>query len=207
MNLPIAFASFASAGVEFLETAAIAYALGRTGYPREAIIGTMLGALLVLIPAVFVWPLFRRIPIHIFELAVGVMLLWLGLSWCMKSIRRKLHHQRAGWIQDPLRRYKRHIESTPTRFSYFNALIMTKSAAVEGFEVCMIVTAMALASGAWLSALAGAVMALIATVSVVFSLHGKLQRVPEVSMKLWAGAVLSMIGMFWVYEGLEKWIS
>ncbi len=207
MNLPIAFASFISAGIEFMETAAIAYALGKTGYPREAIIGTILGTLLVLIPAVFVWPLFRLIPIHFFELAVGVMLLWLGLSWCMKSIHRKLHHQRAGWIQDPLRGYKRYIETTPTRFSYFTALIMTKSAAIEGFEVCMIVTAMALASGNWLSALVGAFMALLATVSVVFSLHGKLQRVPDVSLKLWAGVVLSMIGMFWVYEGLEKWIS
>jgi uncharacterized membrane protein len=93
VNIHIAVASFGSAGVEFLETAAIAYALGRTGYPREAIIGTILGALLVIIPAVFVWPLFRIIPVHIFELAVGVMLLWVGLSWSIKSIIR----ERAGF--------------------------------------------------------------------------------------------------------------
>ncbi len=93
MNLPIAFASFISAGIEFMETAAIAYALGKTGYPREALIGTILGTLLVLIPAVFVWPLFRLIPIHCLELAVGVMMLWLGLSWCMKSIHRNMPHQ------------------------------------------------------------------------------------------------------------------
>src|SRR6266851_5704269 len=109
----IAVASFASAGVEFLETAAIAYALGRSGYPREAITGTILGTLLAIIPALFVWPLFRMIPVHIFQLAVGAMLLCLGLSWSIKSIRRKLHHQRAGWIQDPLRRYREHIETAP----------------------------------------------------------------------------------------------
>jgi len=202
----IAVASFASAGVEFLETAAIAYAPGRTGYPREAIFGTILGTLLVIIPAIFVWPLFRLIPVHMLQLAVGMMLLWLGLSWSTKSIRRKLHHQRAGWIQDPLRRYRGYIETAPTRFGYVNALIMTKSAAIEGFEVCMIVTAMSLASGAWRSALTGALLALIATVVGIFTINDKLQHVPELSLKLWAGVILSMIGVFWVFEALEKWI-
>ena len=36
----------------------IAYALAQTGYPREALIGTLLGTLLVVIPAVFIGPLF-----------------------------------------------------------------------------------------------------------------------------------------------------
>src|SRR5260370_6716072 len=111
MNIHIALASFASAGIEFLETTAIAYALARTGYPREAITGTIVGTLLVIIPAVFVWPLFGMVPVHIFQLAVGTMLLWLGSSWSIKSIRRKLHHQRAGWIQDPRRKYGENIES------------------------------------------------------------------------------------------------
>src|SRR5260370_40984166 len=140
MNIHIALALIASAGIEFLETAAIAYALGRTGYPREAITGTIVGTLLAIIPAVFVWPLFRMVPVHIFQLAVGTMLLWLGLSWGIKSIRRKLHHQRAGWIEDPLRRYGENIESAPKRFSYTNALIMTESTAIEGVEVCLILT-------------------------------------------------------------------
>ena len=161
MNIHIALASFASAGIEFLETTAIAYALARTGYPREAITGTIVGTLLVIIPAVFVWPLFGMVPVHIFQLAVGTMLLWLGSSWSIKSIRRKLHHQRAGWIQNPLHRHGDNIESAPKRFSYANALVMTKSAAIEGFEVCMIVTAMSLASRAWLSALIGAFLALM----------------------------------------------
>jgi uncharacterized membrane protein len=83
---------------------------------------------------------------------------------------------------------------------------MTKSAAIEEIEVCMVVTAISLASGAWLAALTGALLAFIATVGAVFAFHRKLQRVPEVPLKLWAGISLSMIGVFWIYEGLEKWI-
>ena len=37
MNANIVLTSFIGAGIEFLETAAIAYALGKSGYPREAI--------------------------------------------------------------------------------------------------------------------------------------------------------------------------
>ena len=73
-------------------------------------IGTILGSLLVVIPAFFVWPLFSLIPIHIFQLVVGAMLLWLGLSWCIKSIRRKLRHRRAGWMDNPLGAHQGHLE-------------------------------------------------------------------------------------------------
>jgi Ca2+/H+ antiporter, TMEM165/GDT1 family len=206
MNLHIAFASFASTGVEFLETAAIAYALARSGYRREALIGTILGSLLVVLPAFLMLPVFSLIPLHIFQLSVGAMLLWLGLSWCIKSIRRKLHRQRAGWIENPLGAYQGQFEPTPTHFSYFAALVMIKSAAVEGFEICMIVSTLALASGAWGSALAGTLVALTATAGLVVALKGKLQNVPEVSLKLWTGVMLAGIGVLWVFEGLEAWI-
>jgi uncharacterized membrane protein len=206
MNLHIALASFAATGIEFLETAVIAYALAQTGYPREALTGTLLGTLLVVIPALFLWPLFELIPVHIFQLAVGTMLLWLGLSWSIKSIRRKLHGRRPGWVDNPLRAYRDHRLSDRTGFSPVNALIMTKSAAVEGFEICLIVSGLALASGALLSALAGSLVALVATVGLVFAIKGHLQHVPEVSFKLWAGVILSAIGAFWIFEGLEKWM-
>jgi len=54
----------------------------------------------------------------------------------------------------------------------------------------MILTALSLASGAWLSALTGGFLALIATVGMVSILHGKLQHVPELTLKLWAGGIV-----------------
>ena len=205
MNLQVFVASFAGTGVEFLETAVIAYALTRTGCVREAIIGTVLGNLLIAVPAYFAWPWLARIPIHLFQSIVGVLLLWLGGSWLLKSVRRKRHGQRPGWVNDPLRGFPSSSESGGTRFNFGTLLIMTKSAAIEAFEICMIVSALAVASGAWGSALAGTTGALLGTGGLVLVLKGKLQHVPEVDFKLWTGALLASIGFWWFYEGLVSW--
>lgn len=205
MNLQIFVASFAGTGVEFLETAVIAYALARTGSVREAIIGTVLGNLLIALPAYFAWPWLARIPIHLFQCGVGVLLLWLGGSWLIKSVRRKRHGQRPGWVENPLRAFPDSGESGGTQFSPFRAFVMTKSAAIEAFEICMIVSVLAVTSGAWGSALAGMGVALLGTEGLVLIVKGKLQRVPEVDFKLWTGALLASIGFWWLYEGLANW--
>ncbi len=135
MNLQVFVASLAGTGVEFLDTAVIAYALARIGSVGEAIIGTVLGNLLIALPAYFAWPWLARIPIHLFQCGAGVLLFWLGGSWFIKSIRRKRHKQRPGWIDDPLRRFPSCSESGGTRFNFFTTLVMTKSAAFEAFEI------------------------------------------------------------------------
>ena len=205
MNLQIFVASFAGTGVEFLETAVIAYALARTGSVREAITGTALGNLLIALPAYFAWPWLASIPIHLFQCEVGVLLLWIGGSWFIKSVRRKRHGQRPGWVENPLREFPDRSESSRERFSLFKTLVMTKSAAIEAFEICMIVSALAVASEAWGSALAGMAVALLGTGCLVIILQGELQQVPEVDFKLWTGALLSSIGIWWIYEGLANW--
>lgn len=205
MNLEVFIASLFGTGVEFLETAVIAYALARTGSAAEAVIGTVLGSLLIALPAYFAWPWLARIPIHVFQCAVGALLLWLGGSWLIKSIRRKRGKQRAGWVVHPLRAFPNSGSSDQPRFSAFKTLIMTKSAAIEAFEICMIVSALAIASQAWGSALAGTAVALLATGCLVIALKGKAQSVPEVDFKLWTGALLSVIGLWWAYEGAMKW--
>jgi uncharacterized membrane protein len=205
MNLQVFIASLAGTGVEFLETAVIAYALARTGSVLEAIIGTMLGNLLIALPAYFAWPWLARIPIHFFQPAVGLLLLWLGGSWLAKSVRRKRHNQRAGWVNNPMRIFPDSVRSDRPRFSSFNTLVMTKSAAIEAFEICMVVSALAVASEAWSSALAGMTVALLATGCVIIALEGKVQHVPEVDFKLWTGALLSVIGLWWLCEGVMKW--
>ncbi|HWF62444.1 MAG TPA: hypothetical protein VN666_19340 [Nitrospira sp.] len=205
MNLQVFVASLAGTGVEFLETAVIASALVRTGSVGEAILGTVFGNLLIALPAYFSWPWLARIPIYLFQCVVGVLLLWLGGSWLIKSVRRKRHKQRPGWIDDPLRGFPSRSESGGTRFNFFATLVMTKSAAIEAFEICMIVSALAVVSGAWGSALAGMAAALLGTGCLVIAAKGALQHVPEVDFKLWTGVLLSSIGLWWLYEGLVHW--
>jgi len=82
---------------------------------------------------------------------------------------------------------------------------MTKSAAIEAFEICMIVSAVTVASGAWGSALAGMALALLGTGCVGIVAKGTLQHVPEVDLKLWTGVLLSSIGLWWLYEASVNW--
>lgn len=183
----------------------IAYALARTGSVKEAIIGTVLGNLLIALPAYVAWPWLARIPIHFFQCVVGMLLLWLGGSWLIKSFRRKRHKQRPRWVDDPLREFPSSSESGGTRFSFFTTLVMTKSAAIEAFEICMIVSALAVASGGVGFRLGGDDRGVGGDRVPGDRCKSKLQRVPEVDFKLWTGVLLSSIGLRWVYEGLVHW--
>ena len=84
---------------------------------------------------------------------------------------------------------------------------MTKSAEVEGFEVCLIVIGLAVTSSAWSFALTGAALALITTLGLVALLHGRLQKIPEVALKFSAGLILSVVGFLWIFEGISKLMS
>ena len=54
-----------------------------------------------------------------------------------------------------------------------------------------------------MSALGGAMAALLATIGTGLLLHGRLRAIPEVSLKLWTGVLLSVIGLLWVQEGVS----
>ena len=68
----------------------------------------------------------------------------------------------------------RHPELRRTSRRYLNFLVMTKCAALETFEVALVVITIGLSSTAWFEALTGASIALALTVGLVISLHGYL---------------------------------
>ncbi len=202
MNLPAFSASFLSAGIEFFETAAIAYAIARAGFPREAVSGTAAGLTAVFGISVLSWRSLQRIPLHFFQGCVGVMLAAVGASWIVKSIRRKQRHQRARWISDPLREDK--FELQTNRFSVLNLALMAKSAAIEGLAVAIILVSIGVASRAWVEVTAAGFAALAVTITAVMLLHGRLRRIPESSIQLCTGAVLFVLGAFWLLESLSQ---
>ncbi|QKQ73159.1 COG4280 domain-containing protein [Nostoc sp. TCL240-02] len=202
MNVGIFVASLGSASVEFFETAAIAYAIFRSGYPREAIWGTITGLMGVGIVSALMGTGLQYIPIRILQVAIGLVLLWFGWGWYKKSILRQARHKRAGWITNPLESEGIALETKRNQFSQLNFLVMTKSAAIEALEVALVVITLGLASGTWIEAIAGAGLALLLTVAVVAMLHGYLLTVPDVWLKLSAGVMLLSYGTFWLAEGL-----
>ena len=205
LNSGSCFGAFLGSGIEFLEIVAIAYALAASGYRREALLGSAAGILGITLVGALLGPELIFVPLRYLRLGAGVVLVFFGWKWTKKSILRQAGGKRAGWIQNPLRGRNLETENTTSRFSYINFAVMTKCAALETLEVALIVITIGLSSRAWFEALSGATLALALTVLLVVVLHGRLQSLPDVFMKLGAGLMLLTLGTYWLGEGL--WIK
>jgi uncharacterized membrane protein len=165
-----------------------------TGIVAVVLAGALLGPALVLFP------------LRWLQVAAGLVLIYFGWKWSKKSVIRQAAGKRAGWIDNPLKNRALEVDRAKSHFSYLNFAMMTKCAALETFEVALIVITIGLSSRAWLEALSGASIALVGTICLVISLHGYLQRLPDVFLKLGAGLMLLTLGTFWLFEGLGfKW--
>src|SRR3546814_6032556 len=92
--LQVFITALLSTAVEFFETLAIAYALARAGYRREAIVGTMIGQLLIVFVAlVSPWPA-AVLPVTALRALAAALLMATGLYWSWTSWRRLRAHQR-----------------------------------------------------------------------------------------------------------------
>jgi Ca2+/H+ antiporter, TMEM165/GDT1 family len=202
LNFEVFLSSLLGAGVELFEIVAIAYALARSGYGSEAFRGTLVGVALVGLCAMVLGPRLALIPIRLLQLIAGTVLLYFGWKWVKKSVIRKASGNRAGWIENPLRGRQLDFLEKSTRFSYSNFIVMFKSAALETFEVAVIVMTIALGSNAWFEAVSGAICALVLTVLIVLALHGHLLKLPDVLLKLGAGILLMTFGTFWLGAGV-----
>lgn len=194
-------ASFAGTAVEFLETMAIAYAIIRAGYPREALSALVLGHALVFALAVFLVPLQEVLPIFWLRLMAAVLLTAMGLHWSIKSLKRIRAHQRPRWVEDPLGGLRiTPSTSATTAFSWFVFLVMAKSSVIEACEILIVIFPIAAANAAWGPVLFGAVSAIAAVAIITVTLHGQLKKIPEVKLKLIIGLLLTALGVFWLAE-------
>ncbi|MER3435688.1 MAG: hypothetical protein C4288_20440 [Leptolyngbya sp. ERB_1_1] len=202
MNVGVFLGTLSGAGIEFFETAAIAYAIARSGYRREAVWGTIAGLISVGVAAAILGTGLQVVPLRLLQVVIGLLLLWFGWGWTKKSVLRQARGKRAGWVVDPLEAEKISLEQRSRGFSRLNFVIMAKSAALEGLEVAIVVITLGLASSAWTEALLGAAIALVLTTAIAAMLHGHLLKVPDVLIKLGAGILLLAFGTFWLGEGI-----
>ncbi|MCC5622445.1 COG4280 domain-containing protein [Nostoc sp. CHAB 5715] len=203
MNWSIFLAALGSTGIEFLEVVAIAYAIGSSGYAREAIWGAFTGLVVVLLGAIALGTGLQFLPLQPLQIIIGLLLLWFGWRWVNKSVRRLAARRRAGWVsENVLEKEGIALDQQSPGFSKLNFLIMTKSAALEALEVGVIVITLGLASSAWYEAIAATGLALLLSLVTVVALHQYLVKLPEVLIKLGAGIMLSSLGTFWLGEGM-----
>jgi uncharacterized membrane protein len=152
-------------------------------------------------------PLIRYVPIDALRVVVGGLLLVLGLSWLRKAILRAsglkpLHDEDAIFkaTTDELSQGMTGGTAPPRRDAVAFAVAF-KGVFLEGTEVVLIVVSLG-ASQHRLGLAAGAATAAAILVIIIGALVARqLSNVPENSIKMGVGIMLTSFGLFWVGEG------
>ncbi len=203
-EIGLALSVLLACAVEAVEALTIVLAVGTTRSWSSAMSGVA-AALIALAATVAAFgPALTSLPIDALRVLVGGLLLIFGLQWLRKSILRsaglKAKH-------DELQTFREEAEAARLAggrgpgLDGYAFTIAFKGVLLEGLEVVFIVLTfganqhrVALAAAA-----AGVAVLLVAVAGV--AARAPLARVPENTMKLAVGVMLSSYGMFWGAEG------
>jgi uncharacterized membrane protein len=178
---------FLSSLVEAVEALTIVLAVAFVRGWRPGGIGAFAGLVLLVFIVLALGPLLDRMPLHLLQLVIGVLLLLFGMRWLRKAILRTagaipLHDEAMIFATETeeLRDQERRHEA---RLDWLAGLASFKAMVLEGLEVVFIVIA-------------------VGVVAVGLFVHRPLTRVPENQLKFVVGVMLSSFGIFWTGEGL-----
>jgi uncharacterized membrane protein len=202
----LVLAVFGASTVEMVEALTIVVAAGVSRSWRSALEGA---AAAVVVLAVIVLaagvPLIHYVPIDALRVVVGALLLVLGLSWLRKSILRAsghkaLHDEDAIFAATSAELTPGH-PSPGGRRDAVGFAVAFKGVFLEGTEVVLIVVSLG-ASQHRLGIAAATAAAAAVMVGVIGALVARqLSAVPENTIKLAVGVMLTSFGLFWVGEG------
>jgi uncharacterized membrane protein len=203
---PAVSAAFLASLVEVVEAFTIVLAVGTLRGWRPAALGTLAGLAVLVVLVLALGPLLDRIPIHLLQFGIGVLLLLFGLRWLRKAILRAagfipLHDEELAFAkeQTTLREETRRDQ---THADWIAGLAAFKAVVLEGVEVVFIVIAVGAGGGLIIPASIGALAACVLVLLVGIMVHRPLARVPENTLKFVVGIMLSSFGVFWTGEGL-----
>ena len=203
---PALTAAFLSSLVEAVEALTIVLAVASLRGWRPAGLGAAAGLGLLIVIVLVLGPLLDRVPLHLLQLAIGILLLLFGMRWLRKAILRAagvipLHDETTAFAAETaeLREQARRHEA---RLDWLAGLASFKAVVLEGLEVVFIVIAIGAGRGMLVPASIGAVAACGLVAVAGFAVHRPLARVPENTLKFVVGILLSAFGVFWTGEGL-----
>ena len=173
---------------------------------RPAVMGALTGLAVLVVLVLALGPLLDRIPLHLLQLVIGVLLLLFGMRWLRKAILRAagvipLHDEAIAFATETeeLRDQARQHEA---QLDWLAGLASFKAVVLEGLEVVFIVIAVGAARGLLGAASLGALAACLVVVVIGFLVHRPLAQVPENTLKFAVEVMLSAFGVFWTGEGL-----
>src|SRR5712671_1728860 len=196
---PAVAAAFFASLVEVVEAFTIVLAVAAVCGARPAALGAAAGLLLLALLVIALGPMLDRVPLHLLQLVIGVLLLLFGMRWLRKAILRSagvipLHDEAAAFAAETaeLRERARRNEA---RLNSLAAVSTFKAVLLEGLEVVFIVIALGAGRGMLVPASAGALAACLLVAGVGFVVHRPLARVPENTLKFVVGIILSAFGV------------
>jgi uncharacterized membrane protein len=198
---------FLASAVEGVEALTIVLAVGTTRGWRSTWYGVAAGLLSLAVIVAALGPALTAIPLNALRLVVGALLLIFGLQWLRKAILRAsgfkaLHDEDAIYLrQAEAARAATGPVRTGLVTDWYAFTIAFKGVLLEGLEVAFIVLTFGANQGSIPLAVAGAVAAVAAVVSVGFAVRQPLARVPENTLKFAVGVMLTSFGTFWGSEG------
>jgi Ca2+/H+ antiporter, TMEM165/GDT1 family len=193
--------------LEMLEALAIVLAVAVTRRPRDAVIGALAGVVGCALLAAVAGPLLvDQAAERPLRLIAGIALLLFGLEWLRKAVLRLAGRRSPSSAYREFVEEQEKLESAPLpafgRSDWAARTVTFKGVLLEGFEVILIVTALAARPSARAAALLGAGVALVVTVAIGALLHRPLRRLPESAMKYAVGLLLTSFGTFFTGSGL-----
>jgi len=198
-------ATFLACAVEMVEALTIVLAAAMTRGWRSVRLG-IVAALVVLAAVVaLLGPALTLLPLDALRVVVGFLLLSLGLQWLRKALLRS-----AGYLplHDEAQIFERDVakfaaSGAPVRagFDAYAFTLSFKGVFLEGLEVAFIVVTIGAAHGDFPLAIAAAAAAVVVVAAAGLIVHRPLSRVPENTMKLGVGLMLTTFGTFWGAEG------
>jgi uncharacterized membrane protein len=204
--MPAVSAAFLASFVEVVEAFTIILAAASVRGWRPALAGTFAGLAVLVVLVVVLGPLFTTIPVHLLQILVGILLLLFGMRWLRKAILRAAHfialHDEDKAFADESNLLQAEARAHARGADFIAALAAFKGVMLEGVEVVFIVIAVGAGHGLLLPASLGALGACALVLVIGLVVHRPLASVPENTLKLAVGIMLSAFGTFWTGEGL-----
>jgi uncharacterized membrane protein len=203
-EIGLALSVFLACAVEAVEALTIVLAVGTTRSWSSAMSGvaTAIVALAAIVAAF--GPALTSLPIGALRVLVGGLLLIFGLQWLRKSILRsaglKAKHDELQTFQQEREAARAAGDRHPGLDGYAFTIAF-KGVLLEGLEVVFIVLTFGANQHRVALAAAAAGIAVLLVVAAGAAARAPLARVPENTMKLAVGVMLSSYGMFWGAEG------
>jgi Ca2+/H+ antiporter, TMEM165/GDT1 family len=203
---------FLASAVEFVEALTIVLAMGVTRGWRSALAGVALALVaLAAITVVAGYALAEWFPESLLQLIVGTLLLIFGLQWLRKGILRaaglKAHNDEDETYREELEAGRGARAETRLGLDWFGFVVSFKGVFLEGLEIVFIVITFGVTAGDVPAAAGGAALAGAIVLTAGALAHRPLARVPQNTIKLAVGLLLSTFGTFWAVEGLGVFAS